>query len=345
VDAADIDGDGDRDVLGAAQNESVLYWWENNNATGTAWTRHTLDTSFAGAVAVYAADVNGDGNQDVLGASAQGGDIVWWDNSNGSGQSWNRVVIDGGFAGAHDVKAADVDGDGDLDVLGAARDMDEIAWWENTNGSGTAWTKHVIGSTFDGTRGVDTADMDGDNDLDVVGAADFGGEVAWWENTNGSGTAWTKHQVSSTFTKAIKVHTADVDGDGDQDIVGAASRDGIAWWENTDGSGTTWTEHVVSSSLSGAWGVETADMDGDGDRDILGVAAWSDAVMWWENTDGSGTSWQPVDVTEGAGLDGAVAIDAADLDGDGAADVLAAGIFANTIQWWTNTWDTGGDNS
>lgn len=151
--------------------------------------------------------------------------------------------------------------------------------------------------------------------------------------------------MSTSFEKAIKVDTADVDGDGDQDIVGAASRGGIAWWENTDGAGTNWSLHVVDGSLSGAWGVDTADMDGDGDRDILGVGVWHDVVAWWENTDGTGTNWQEVNAAGETGLDGAVAVEAADLDGDGTMDVLAGGIFADTIQWKINSWDTGGSGN
>jgi hypothetical protein len=332
--ASDLDGDGDQDVLGAAQYAGSVRWWEQ---TDTAWQEHLLDANLAGAVAVHAADVDGDGLIDVLAAASQANDIVWWRNL---GTSWSRSLIDGGFAGAHDVKTADVDGDGDIDVIGAARDLDEIAWWENTTGSGTAWTKHVVNSTFDDTRGVFPADIDGDGDVDIVGAADLAGEVAWWENTTGSGTTWTRHLVSASFAKAIKVHAADVDGDGDLDILGAASRDGIAWWENTTGSGTAWTAHTIDSSLSGAWGVDAADIDGDGDIDVLGVAVWHDTVAWWENTTGSGTAWQRVDMPTTTALDGAVAVHAADLDGDGLPDVLAGGIFADTIQWWANTWAT-----
>jgi hypothetical protein len=339
VHASDLDGDGDQDVIGAARNTNTVSWWENTDAAGTSWTEHVLDTAFLNARAVYAADVDGDGDQDVLGASGQANEIVWWENS---GTSWNRRLIDGGFNGAHDVTSADMDGDGDLDVVGAALNEDEIAWWENLAGDGSSWTKHVVGSNFDGTRGVAVADMDGDGDQDVVGAAEFSNQVAWWENTNGSGTAWTQYVVSTTFDKAIKVQTADVDGDGDQDILGAGSRGGIAWWANTDGAGTSWTEHRVDDQLSGAWGVDAADMDGDGDLDILGAGVWHDVVAWWENTDGTGTSWQEVNAAGESGLDGAVAVDAADLNGDGAADVLAGGHFADMIQWQLNTWDTGG---
>ena len=45
-----------------------------------------------------------------------------------------------------------MDGDGDLDVLGAAGFADDIAWWENTAGDGTAWTRHTVDGDFAGMR-------------------------------------------------------------------------------------------------------------------------------------------------------------------------------------------------
>ncbi|MCK4594301.1 hypothetical protein KAU45_07350, partial [bacterium] len=53
-------------------------------------------------------------------------------------------TVDGIFYGAVSVYAADVDGDNDLDVLGAARDANDITWWENLDGSGTSWTEHTV---------------------------------------------------------------------------------------------------------------------------------------------------------------------------------------------------------
>jgi len=75
-----------------------------------------------------------------------------------------------------------VDGDGDLDVLGAAVDADDITWWENTAGDGTAWTEHIVDGTFDGAYSVYAADVDGDGDLDVLGAAQGDDDIAWWES-------------------------------------------------------------------------------------------------------------------------------------------------------------------
>ena len=62
-------------------DDDGITWWENTAGDGSVWTEHTVDGAFYDAVSVYAADVNGDGNTDVLGASDSGsGRINWWRN-------------------------------------------------------------------------------------------------------------------------------------------------------------------------------------------------------------------------------------------------------------------------
>ena len=129
--AADVDGDGDMDVLGAANSADAITWWENSDtAPGVYWFEHTVDGDFDGARSVYSSDVDGDGDMDVLGAAFTADDITWWENANGSGTSWVTHTVDGGFDFAFSVHAADVDSDGDMDVLGAASYADDITWWE-----------------------------------------------------------------------------------------------------------------------------------------------------------------------------------------------------------------------
>ncbi len=229
--ATDVDGDGDVDVLGAGHYDDLITWWENTDGSGTAWAWHTVDGNFNGATSVYATDVDGDGDVDVLGAGRSCDEIAWWENNNGIGTSWTWHTVDASFDGAASVYATDMDGDGDTDVFGAAYSADEITWWENSNGAGTSWTKHVVNNDFGGAFSVYPEDLDDDGDLDMLGAAWLDNDIAWWENTDGTGTAWTEHMVYGSFTGAYSAYATDVDGDGRIDVIGAASEvDDIAWW-------------------------------------------------------------------------------------------------------------------
>ncbi len=334
--AADVDGDDDMDVLGAALYADDITWWENDDGTGTSWTEHTVDGNFDNAVSVYAADVDGDDDIDVLGAAYLADDITWWENDDGTGTSWTEHTVDGSFDSANSVYAADIDGDDDMDVLGASPVTDDITWWENMNGIGTSWTEHTVDGSFDRAVSVYAADIDGDDDMDVLGAAEDARDITWWENDDGTGTSWTEHIVDGNFWGAYSVYAADMDGDDDMDVLGAAYlADDITWWENDDGTGTSWTEHTVDGSFDSARSVYAADVDGDGDMDVLGAAYIADDITWWENTDGSGTSW--TEHTVDGSFGGAISVCAADVDGDDDMDVLGAARNDDDITWWEVT--------
>ncbi|MCK4506437.1 MAG: VCBS repeat-containing protein, partial [Candidatus Aegiribacteria sp.] len=127
-------------------------------------------------------------------------------------------------------------GDGDMDVLASIKIYsltDDIAWWENTDGAGTIWTEHIIDSDFNAAQCVYSDDVDGDGDMDILGASYYYG-ISWWENIDGSGASWIKHEVDPDFKWARSVYYEDIDGDGNMDILGASSWwEEIVWWENT----------------------------------------------------------------------------------------------------------------
>jgi ketosteroid isomerase-like protein len=230
--AVDIDGDGDMDVVGASNGDDDISWWENTSITPSlpTFTESTIEGGFGAAMSVYAVDMDGDGDMDVVGAAYSDDDIAWFEN-NGS-QSFTERTIEGDFDGAYSVYAVDMDGDGDMDVIGAALVDDDIAWFEN-NGS-QSFTERTIEGDFDGVRSVYAVDMDGDGDMDVVGAAYEDDDIAWFEN-NGS-QSFTEHTIAGDFDGpqgTRSVYAADMDGDGDMDVVGAAlNANDISWWEN-----------------------------------------------------------------------------------------------------------------
>ncbi len=234
--AEDVDGDGVRDVLAVSQGEGIVTWWQNGGGDPITWTQQVITGGYPAASAVYATDVDGDGDADVMAASCVNpGSIAWWCNQGGDPIVWEEQVIDPDFALAHWVHAADFDGDGDTDVLGAAYTESDIAWWENDGGHPIRWEEHVIDTYFAGALVTHAADIDGDGDTDVMGTAGVANAVTWWENADGCGTAWEEHAVSTTATGAWAGHVADMDGDGDLDLLASAEGiDQILWWEVTD---------------------------------------------------------------------------------------------------------------
>jgi hypothetical protein len=330
---ADVDGDGKKDILGAASNQGDIAWWQNDGAHPVTWTKQIVAPSFGGAIFVYAEDVDGDLDTDILGAAWNRDQIAWWSNGGQDSIVWTKQIIAGGQTQAHEVFACDLDKDGDIDVLGASAGLGDITWWRNDGGTPIVWTEQVIDSICWGARSVRAADFDGDGDMDVVGAALVSDEVCWYRNDGGTPIAWTEIAISSTFGGSHMVRVADVDGDDDPDVVGTAYRaNQIAWWENQGGDSVVWVKHVITSELIGAVTGCPADIDNDGDIDVLGTGQSSDDVIWWENQGGDPPVWGRHDID--LEFAGAWPAHADDIDGDGCTDVVAGGADADRIKWW-----------
>ncbi len=332
----DIDGDGDLDALSASLRDDKIAWYENVGGTGTSWALRTISTGADGAVSVYAADVDGDGDLDALSASVYDDKIAWYENVGSGGTSWVLHTISTSTDGADSVYAADLDGDGDLDALSTSFYEAKIAWHENVGGGGTSWVLHTISTSADFPRSVFAADMDGDGDLDALSASFFDiHKIAWYENVGGGGTSWALHTISTSALGAHSVYAADVDGDGDLDALSASGLDDkIAWYENVAGGGTSWVLHTISTSANGAYSVHAADVDGDGDLDALSASHSDDKIAWYENVGGGGTSWTLHTISTDA-YD-AYSVHAADVDGDGDLDALSASNREDTIAWYEN---------
>ena len=292
--------------------------------------QRALSTNADGATSVYAADLDGDGDTDVLSASYADDSIAWQENFSRSAFSARRMI---GTAadGARSVHAADLDGDGDPDVVSASSRDDKIAWYENLGG-GRFSSQRIISTNADSARSVHAADLDGDGDLDVLSASANDDRIAWHENLGG-GEFSTQHTIGKDADRALSVYTADIDGDGDPDVLSASwGDDKIAWYENL-GGGTFSEQRVIASDADGASSVHAADLDGDGDPDVLSASRDDDTIAWYENLGEGDFSSRRV-ITSDA--DGALSVYAADLDGDGDLDVLFAAYADDMIAWHEN---------
>jgi len=183
--AADLDGDGDPDVL-AASSSAWIYAWENNGPPWWPynWVYHLLIEETAHSV--HPADVDGDGIVDIV--ALMPSQVMWWRNDGTpfDGGWVEHLVSVNGTADSGTVLSADMDDDGDLDLLTATSPADTVIWWEN-DGSPLdgGWTTHVVDNFFEGAVTALAPDLDGDGSPDILGAAETAGEITWWENRGG----------------------------------------------------------------------------------------------------------------------------------------------------------------
>jgi hypothetical protein len=184
--AIDVDGDEDIDVLSTSMpwsgtGENEIAWYENDGSEN--FTHHIITANVNDPSSVFALDLDGDDDTDVLSASYWDHEIAWYENDGNENFMQHSITTDCWFAVS--VYAADLDNDGDTDVLSAANGNmglgSAIAWYENDGNEN--FTNHIIAANEEGAKSIYAADMDGDNDIDLLSAGHSGNDIFWYENT------------------------------------------------------------------------------------------------------------------------------------------------------------------
>jgi plastocyanin len=309
---------------------TYCYPTTNSQAQTSFGPQQIISTTADGAYSVYAIDLDGDGDNDVLSASSQDDKIAWYIND-GNGNFSSEQIISTNANFAISVYAIDLDGDGDNDVLSASYNGDKIAWYIN-DGSGNFSSEQIISTNANGASSVYAIDLDGDGDNDVLSASAYDDKIAWYIN-DGNGNFSTEQIISTNANFANAVYAIDIDGDGDNDVLSASTNDNkIAWYIN-DGTGNFSAEQIISTNANGAWSVYAIDLDGDGDNDVLSASFSDDKIAWYIN-DGNGSFSSEQIISTNA--NGARSVYAIDLDGDGDNDVLSASWNNDKIAWYIN---------
>lgn len=275
VAVADFDGDGWLDLI-IVQEDDVkfgrtgVHEYYRGTAEGFRRVRGVLPDTEANGIAH--ADLNGDGRDDLL--------IV------GAGQ--DRLLINGGRGGftdetearlpresatGQDGEFADVDGDGDLDIV-IGNEGGHGLWINDGAGRFSDQTKDRLPPTgFVEARKVAPVDIDGDGDLDLYFShvnwqGRDGRDQLFINDGRGHFTDETATRIPAEDRLTVDTRFADLDGDGDLDMV-RADRPTISVLMN-DGAGrfTDVTAAVIGAVGQHVLAVELADFDGDGVTDL-----------------------------------------------------------------------------
>ncbi|MDA7883121.1 VCBS repeat-containing protein, partial [Akkermansiaceae bacterium] len=340
---ADMDGDGDIDVLAAKPGSpfgggSIVIYRNNGNGSFTELNNRFPGSSAALVSNVVGSDLDNDGDIDVVVGSSgfsSGGVRVYRNNGN---LSFTRTFDNGNAPGLWDIHLADLNGDNRPEIMfSLGGSFDQIGVYVNS-GNLSSWGNLIPvksgTNTGDEPRSIHAADIDGDGDVDVMSVNYLSNQLSYYPN---GGPQQVRHVTSASQTRGPRnLRTGDINGDGVLDMISTSVLDGkVAWYRGT-GRGNFASQQIIHRYQTGAneqgpRGLDVVDMDGDGDLDVLSTSEVGSSVCFHENT-GSGSFSQPVIITNRA--NGVNLVTTIDMDGDGDLDVVSASPGDNKIAWY-----------
>lgn len=314
----DIDGDGWLDVIVSAELAHLVYFQNPGTDIRAAdrWPRLILpQTRGRGSyIRVFLGDFNEDGRLDAVapnkGAQNPGANVtertaisIFHHNGNPlDPDGWEEIVL-GEYLVPQNAHTIDIDGDGDMDIIGGVRGERRLVLFENRGGPGFNFAEHPVRVDQGVMSGfnLDFADIDGDGRLDIIGGSNRG--LAWLEQPPSKDGTWQLHHIGTFAPDSMTgLAVADIDGDGRLDIIGGSysrgprDRDGdmgpdgslgrIGWFQQPADPRGDWTHHDITRRKRGMFDKFIArDLDGDGDTDFVGTRGNSnpfDGVFWLE---------------------------------------------------------------
>ncbi|MEM6344997.1 MAG: VCBS repeat-containing protein [Bacteroidota bacterium] len=198
IGTGDIDGDGDIDIVcgrrDAGEDEpKLLMWFENPGSVITAWNAHLVGETDHPIDRIELADLNGDGKLEIVMAEERypglepDGALLFFSAAQNVHLPWDKHLIARQYS-SNNLDLADIDQDGDIDLLtGEHKGPNlELQLWENDGKA--SFQKHIIDQGKENHLGTQFYDLDGDGDLDIIGAAwdNYRFMHVWYNQRNNS---------------------------------------------------------------------------------------------------------------------------------------------------------------
>lgn len=267
--------------------ETNLFWYEN-----PGWERHRIADVSQIDVGGTLGDITGNGRLDlVVGQGINHHDLYWLEQPNDPRDPWDQWLITDVFEKYHDVAVADVDNDGEPEVVGLSQESEVVFYYDIPDDPRRSpWPdgcRHIVAEDIE-VEGLEVVDIDGDGQRELIAGPNI------FRQSASSNDAWERERIAPGW-EWTRIAVADIDGDGELEVVLAEGdrpyADGrpgrVGWFDPPD-----WTVTVLRDDLFCPHSLQVADFTDNGHLDIyvaeMGLGENTDPKQFVFHNEGDG---------------------------------------------------------
>lgn len=310
--AHDVNGDGWPDIIAGSFMPTRVYVFENPGEEGLRFgkqwkSRLLVDTKLSSNEMTWLRDMDGDSTPEfVVNSWSKDNPMAYWKlGENDKSEPVLTDVIIGKNANGHGMGFGDINGDGREDVLF------QDGWYERPaqESAGQLWRLHKDWHKKGASCPMLVLDLNADGRNDIIWGHGHDYGLFWEEQLEPAGdgkTRWKQHIIDKSFSQAHVVHWADLDGDGEGELIsgkrvrahsggdpGAAEAPGIYYYEWHRAEQRFERHTIAEGHVGTGLEINTADLNGDGALDIVAPGKSGTYILFNEG-DGSEPTFRPL---------------------------------------------------
>ncbi|HNI44218.1 MAG TPA: T9SS type A sorting domain-containing protein [Chitinophagales bacterium] len=285
----DIDQDGDIDIATASDDDNIIAYYLNDGQ-GNLSSANIISQQVTGAKDLAAGDVDGDGKTDLV-SVGNTGNLVYWHKNLGNGNFDNQLITDS-LLRPTAVTITDMDKDGLTDIVIASETSNMLQIWEYK--PTTATIMPIKNINVAQPQNFVMAELVRDFVEEILVASPQSGDVFYYiDNAIPNSDPIPIQSVFSTLANPKAVCVADLDQDGQQDVVSGSYVDGTIAWRRNAWKGGFNDSHTIMTDALGIKVLTATDLDNDGDDDIVAASVLDGKIRWFKNKSQKPTPYTP----------------------------------------------------